>query len=429
MISTQNNVTRLANTPPMAVVPFFVYGSISFMVACLLAFFSTDALLRHYLNPEIISLTHFLAIAWATMIIFGAAHQLLPVLIESSIYSIKLVYIVFVISAVSLPFLLFSFYKFQMGFIARISAFLMLLAFIIFLINVSLSIYKSKTENIHAIFVFTSAIWLLITGISGFLQVYNLTSVLLQNNSFYYLPFHAAAGIGGWFLLLVIGIASRLIPMFLISKYSNKNLLWAIYILINTGLGLFIYLFLNSFSKILYHIPITLITIAILLFIFYCYNSYKDRIRRIVEPQLKISLVSVISTFVPLLIIAVIIGSSANNNFNVKLISLYGFIIFFICISMLIMGMTFKTLPFIIWNKIYGKTAGKHETPSPKELYSSRIFNIMVIVYGIAVVIFASGILLSHEISIKAGAALMFISSVLYNFNVFKVIFHKASFK
>lgn len=426
MTAGQSNITQLANTPPKAIIPFFAYAAISFATACAMLFFSADDLIRHYLNPEIIAITHVITLGWVTMIIFGAAHQLLPVLIESGIYSHKLIHIIFWLAAAGIPMLVFSFYKFDMGNLALFSAFLIFTAFVIFLFNTAMSIYRSKTENIHAIFVFTSAVWLLVTGVSGILQVYNFSEVLLSNNSFYYLPFHAVSGIGGWFLLLVIGIGSRLIPMFLISKYSNTKLLWAIYVLVNAGLVLFVYFFLNSFKNNWHFLPVTLIFVAVLMFGYYCFEAFRQRIRKIVEPQLKVSLFSVASIAVPLMLISYFIAVSANSDLSVKIISLYGFLVFFVCLSLLIMGMTFKTLPFIVWNKIYGKLAGKFQTPNPKELYSSSVFNAMTAIYILSLVVFTVGLIFSAVIAIRTSAVLMCISAILYNLNVFKVIFHKA---
>lgn len=428
MLNGQSNVAQNANTPANAVVPFFIFGGLSFITASVISFFSANKLLSHYLNPEIISLTHIMALGWVTMIIFGAILQLLPVFIESQIYSIKLAYIVFGISIIAIPMLVFSFYRFDMGKSSIIAAILMITAFVIFLINIAISILNSKTENIHAIYIFTSAIWLMVTGISGLLQVVNFSTVLLENNSFYYLPFHAISGICGWFLLLVIGISSRLIPMFLISKYTNTKLLWAIYILINLGIVTFIFIFLHNYQNYLYYIPIILIFISIILFIFYCYNAFKQRIRKTVESQLKVSLFSVSSIIIPLILILIIIGLTGFDKMQIKIFSIFGFFVFFVTLSVLILGMTFKTLPFIIWNKIYGKISGKFPTPSPKDLYSNFLFNIMIITNGIAVLLFISGIIFSEVLVAKSGAAIMFVSALLYNLNLFKIIFHKPSF-
>ena len=166
---------------------------------------------------------------------------------------------------------------------------------------------QSKKENVHAVFVFTATLWLLITTLVGLFLVYNFTSPILSNDSLYYLPLHAHLGIIGWFLLLVMGVGSRLIPLFLISKYQNVKLLWWIYGLINFALISFIVLFLYVKITVLYLVPLVTIFVSILMFGFFCYKAYKDRLRKKVDDQLKISLLSVLMMLLPLAFLLVMI--------------------------------------------------------------------------------------------------------------------------
>lgn len=122
------------------------------------------------------------------------------------------------------------------------------LSVLAYLINLGVTITRSKKENVHAVFVFTAVAWLFLTAFFGLVLVYNFNSHLLPKDSQHYLTLHAHAGIAGWFLLLVIGVASRLVPMFLISKYTNPRLLWVIYDLINGALVLYLILFFNAIS-------------------------------------------------------------------------------------------------------------------------------------------------------------------------------------
>jgi hypothetical protein len=110
---------------------------------------------------------------------------------------------------------------------------------------------------------------------------------------------------------------------------------------------------------------------------------------------------------------------------NVNLIITYGFIIFFGWITAIILGMTFKTLPFIIWNKVYHRLAGKGKTPNPKDLFSNRIFKWMSIFYILGFVLFITGILLHSAIVLQIASTLLLLTSLLYNWNVIKLLMHK----
>lgn len=397
------------------------------MIACILLLFSSDSFNQNHFSPKLLAITHTMALGWGTMIIMGASHQLVPVLIENKIYSNSLALFSFYLLAIGLPLLVYGFITFNMGDVSKWGGRLILLSIISYVINLAMSIYKSKAENIHILFVFIASIWLLLTALFGLALIYNFTSNLLPNDSLMYLPMHAHAGIVGWFLLIIIGVGSRLIPMFLISKYQNTKTLKTILILINIAMLLYILTYKGSIT-IYTFIAASFIVISILLFINYCRKAYKARIKKKLDNQIKISLLSVLLMSVPVIILSIILwlnyqSDSSNNNLVIS----YGFIIFFGWITAIILGMTFKTLPFIIWNKIYKVQSTSQKYPNPNELYNQKIFKIMSIIYVISIVIFSSGILMNFRWMLQLGALSFIATSVLYNINVVKLIFRKTS--
>ncbi|MCC7051302.1 MAG: cytochrome c oxidase subunit I [Bacteroidia bacterium] len=417
----------IKTTSYKVVTPFYIYAAVSFFIATLLLLISGQSFLGHYFHPKILAVTHTMALGWGTMIIFGAGHQLVPVLIEGKLYSEKLAVISFYIAAIGIPILLCGFYSFNMGLPALIGGTLVTLALLIFLINIVKSIAESKKENVHALYIFTATLWLFITALLGLTLVYNFTYKLLPENSVHFLPLHAHLGIVGWFLLLVIGVASRLIPLFLISKYTNNQLLWAIYLLINSALIIYILLFAFFTKATAYtFFPSTLILIASVCFIYYCYQAYKHRLRKQVDEQTKLSILSMFMLILPmvLLFIFVVMLITVSEE-QTNLILTYGFLIFFGWITAIILGMTFKTLPFIIWNKVYHHRSSIGKTPSPKELFNSSVFNAMGLFYLTGLIVFSVGILFSISLLLSVGAILLIITSILYNWNVFKIINHK----
>ena len=425
MFPGTTNTGLAKNTSYKVVLPFYLYAGLALLAATLILLFSTPAFLQHYFHPRTLAITHLMALGWGTMMILGASHQLVPVLIEGKLYSNTLAYLSFFFAAVGIPFLVTGFYEFDFGWPAQTGAILINAAIIFYLINIAISMARSGKENVHATFVFTGTLWLLITTIVGLFLVYNFTHNILSRDSLWYLPLHAHIGIVGWFLLLVIGVGSRLIPLFLISKYDNKEILWWIYSLINFSLVSFIILFLFTKKSWLYLFPFIAIAAALVLFGCYCYHAYHERIRRKVDDQVKISLLSVLMMALPLIILLIVILCLLFSISNIRLILVYGFCIFFGWITAIIFGMTFKTLPFIVWNKVYHDKAGLGKTPNPKELFNNNIFLWMSSSYILGFVLFIAGVLISNELIIKIACILLLISAILYNGNVWKAITHK----
>ncbi len=426
MFAGRDNDILVKNTTHKVVLPFYLYAALSFLVCTIVLFFSAKAFTQYYFHPHILAITHIMALGWGTMIILGASHQLVPVLIEGSLYSTRLAYCSFILAAVGIPMMVYSFYVFDMGWPAKWGGRFVLLSVLCYVINVAVSMVKSKAKNIHSFFILTASLWLFLTAFLGLMLVYNFTYPFLPKESFKYLPLHAHIGVIGWFLLLVIGVGSRLIPMFLISKYTNTKLLWLIYILINGGLLLFLIKFLY-YPTGSCNIPIGALLLALILFGKYCYSIYRQRIRRQVDEQMKISLLSVMMMLLPVIFLVSITGWLLADKLNGQMVLIYGFVIFFGWITVIIFGMTFKTLPFIVWNKVYHQKAGLGKTPNPKDLFNNKIFIVMALTYLSGFILFIAGAYLADVFVLNFATIFLILSAVLYNYNVIKVLLHKPS--
>jgi hypothetical protein len=269
-----------------------------------------------------------------------------------------------------------------------------------------------------------ASVWLFSTTFFGLLLVFNFSRSLLPADSVTYLSIHAHLGLVGWFLLMVVGVASRLIPMFLISKYTNNKTLWLIFTLINLSLISFILFKVINVAEGLYYVPLSLALIAIVLFGSYCRKAYKVRIRKNVDEQMKVSLLSVVQMLLPFIAMIIVLALLPDNTHpNIAL--LYGFCIFFGWITAIIFGMTFKTLPFIVWNKVYHQKAHAGKTPAPKDLFSEKVFNRMSIAYLVGFILFVAGIILLNDVLLKTGAVALLAAAVLYVFNTGITLLHQ----
>ena len=404
------------------VLPFYIYAALGFLCGTLLLLLHTDIVAVHHFNPHTLAITHTMALAWGTMIIFGASHQLLPVLIEGKLDSDVMAYLTFAFAAVGIPVLIFGFYVFDVGLPMQIGGVLINIGVLCYFINVCRSAFKSNKRNVHAWYVITAALWLFTTTLFGLLLVFNFSSEIFSENSINYLSLHAHLGIVGWFLLMVIGVGSRLIPMFLISKYTDDKMLWLIFGLLNIALISFSCFYLYGFSSALFYVPIILGLVAITLFGRHCCKAYKHRIRKSVDQQVKTSLISVVQMLVVLI---VALAFLPDGKFP-AIALIYGFCIFFGWLTAIIMGMTFKTMPFIIWNRVYHNRAHQGKTPAPKELFNEGIYKIMLYGYLGGFVLFILGIILLNQIVLKAAASALVIAALLYFYNVMVTATHKS---
>lgn len=427
MFPTANHTNHAQTTPAKLVLPFYLYAALSFLTATILLLISVKDFTGHFFNPHILAVTHIMALGWCTMIILGASHQLVPVIIEGCLYSPFLAMSSFILAAIGIPLLVYGFYQFNMGWPAKLGGILIVLALLSYAVNLGLSISKSGKESVQSSFILSASLWLLITTIVGLLLVYNFTIPLLQRNSVEYLSFHAHIGIVGWFLLLVIGVGSRLIPMFLISKYQNNGILWWIFGLVNSGLLAFAGFFLYNGAAYLFFIPLFMILAGVFLFIYYCYQAYRERIRKKVDDPMKLSLGSILIMALPALVmIVVLVMLTGMQEAPSKLVLAYGFLVFFGWLTAIILGMTFKTLPFIIWNKVYHRLLGKVKAPNPRELFNDKMVQAMLYCFFAGAGVFFMGILWESIGLLRVGAVLLLVTAIVYNWNVLYLLNHKA---
>ncbi|MGJ7029534.1 cytochrome C oxidase subunit I [Niabella hirudinis] len=407
------------------VLPFYIYASLGFLFGTILLLCSTDAIEAHYFNPHILAITHTMALAWGTMIILGASHQLLPVLVEGELASDRLAYLTFGFTAAGIPLLIYGFYLFNTGWPLQTGAVLINIGLICYLANVLTSSFKSSRRNVHAWYVIAATLWLLATTIFGLLLVLNFSIPIFPRNSVDYLSIHAHLGIVGWFVMMVMGVGARLIPMFLISKYTNDRVLWLIFVLLNGALISFSILYLAGLSALWYYIPVGIGLTAVVFFGRHCYKAYKVRLRKSVDQQMQTSLISVAQMLLPFVALIIALALLPQGKFP-GMAMIYGFCIFFGWITAIILGMTFKTMPFIVWNKVYHSKAHKGRTPAPKDLFNDSVYKIMLYSYLGGFMVFIPGMVFLSQIALKAGALLLLIAALLYVYNVLITTGHKS---
>ena len=424
MFAPAPNTELQQTTTYKVVLPFYIFAALSFLIASILLLLHTDVFHQHYFHPHTLAITHIMALGWGTMIILGASHQLLPVLIEGKLDSDLLAYLTFIFTAIGIPFLAVGFYIFHTGWVLQTGAVLINFGVVCYLTNVISSIYESKKHDVHAWYMAAASIWLFSTTFFGLLLVFNFSKSLLPDSSVAYLSIHAHLGLIGWFLLLVVGVASRLIPMFLISKYTNNKMLWWIFALINASLISFIFFKVWNVATVFYYVSLLLSLTAIVLFGSYCRKAHNVRIRKNVDEQMKISLLSVAQMLLPFIVLIIVLAFLPDDK-HANITLLYGFCIFFGWITAIILGMTFKTLPFIVWNKVYHDKAHGGKTPVPKDLFSEKIFNGMSITYLTGFILFVTGIIFLSDFLLKAGAVALLATAVLYVYNTGITLLHQ----
>ncbi len=418
------------NAPsPKVVVPHYVFGGLTLLLTSLLIVFYPKSFTQHFFSAQLLAITHLLVLGWITMIIFGALYQLLPVIMEVKLYSEQLAKFSFGLLGIGTIMLAFAFWHFSFDSIMYVAGSSIVISVGLFVANVLLTAQSSNKKVIERTFIISSVIWLLFTVLAGLTLAINLSHPFLKVSHIELLKLHAHAGLVGWFIQLIIGVSSKLLPMFMVAHgVGTKRLNFAFYA-INIGLLVgIVSLYLQI--KIGIVISAVLIVAGIISYLSFLIESYKKRIKKQLDIGMKQSALSYAILVIPLfLVFTLLFNFEFLDNLTLPLSVAYGSAIVIGFITSLVMGQTYKTLPFIVWLKVYKGRVGKVVLPLPKDLYSEKVANAQVWLFAAGFVFLLIGISSSSKNLVMLGGIILLLSVTLYNFNILKIVFHKARIK
>ena len=409
------------------VVAHYALSALFFLALSLMLLFSINSFSGHYFQPKLLALTHTAALGWGTLIIFGALYRLLPIILETDLYSIALCWLSLAFFVPGTIMLIYSFWLFQPGIYMQIGGTSVLIGIICFAINVYKTANIKKLISINQEFILTSSIWLIFTAVFGVLMIFNFRHPFLPKDHLHFLRLHAHLGLIGWFLMLIIGVSSKLIPMFLVSKYEKTNLIQYSYYLINVALLLFLindYLYgINFITYLIYLFGI----LGVGFYFLHLYRCFISRLRKTIDlPMIKSMLSFIFLAFAILILPFIIFYNLKSDAVALKLSVVYGVLIFMGWISTLILGQTFKTLPFIIWMRHYGNLPAQVKTPLPESLFSNNILKIQFISFIVFLTAFIPSIVLRLPWFTYLALISLVITALSYCLNISKMLLHKS---
>jgi len=428
-----NSGLSTKNAPSASVVlPHYIYGAVAFLVASIMMYFSASNLSSSFIGPKILGLAHMLVLGWVTMIIFGALYQLIPVVMEVKLFSEKMTYISFIGLGLGNIILVSGFWQTYTSptLYSILGGILIILGIIFFVINALLTAKTSTVNSTENNFIIASIFWLLIAVSFGFFILLNNYYGFLSISPLDLLKAHASIGLVGWFMMLVMGVASTLLPMFFIVHNLNAKFIKASFYFTNIGLILLVISLLAGAAIWIISISVVIVAIGIFLFVRYNYDAYNRRLRKKLDIGMKLSVASFVLLAVSVSSgILMLLSTFLFSQLTVALAIVFGFTLLMGFFTSLILGQMYKTLPFIVWLVKYQDKVGKFKTPLPADLYSEKVANIHYFSFIIGSFLAIIGILLSIKLIIEIAALAYFVTALLYLFNTMKIIFHQENLK
>lgn len=391
------------------VIPYYIIAPLCFVIFQALLLVSVPDIHLHYFQPKLLALTHLFVLGWATIMIFGASNQLVPVIAEARLYNKALPVWCLVCLIIGVPLLVWSFWAFQFTWITYTGAAFILIAITLHAYNIYKSITDGKSSIITDIMLMAHA-WLFITGTIGLLLLINLVYPLFPEEHLHYLKIHAPIGMAGWFLQLIIGVSARLVPMFILSRKENAKLLNITFYTLNAGLALFLIegmIFRSFYGRYMY---LLLIITGLITYGLYIRGCYKSALRKQNDAGMRQTFIAI--AFVLVAIILLLLAMWSGTGMQPRISTAFGFGFFGGLVSIIIMGQTFKTLPFIVWMHI----TKPNTLPElmPKDLFKEHWVNLQLWVYLPGLLLLLAGLISQQQILVYTGSVLMLVASIIY---------------
>ena len=426
---------------------FMITGVVALFIGVAFLLLRPEMLATYHYNQYVIAATHLFVLGWICTIVMGAMYQLVPVALETKLYSEKLAAVQFVFHLVGFTGMVWMFWTWNMKQVGHFGAVLSV-GVCLFVYNIARTLLRVPRWNVVAIAVASALGWLSLAVCAGLTIAvgkctYDVATALSPANTFGVLlhglksvatftvrfgqigAMHAHAHLGalGVFIMLIVGISYKLVPMFMLSDIQSRGRAAASVTLLNAGL-------LGSFVTILLRNRLAFAFALVVVAGLACYGIemiaiLSTRKRRTLDWGLR-AFLTAIGLLAPLSILALVLSwpGLPLTTLTGQLENVYGFVALVGVVSFAIIGMFYKIIPFLVWYGSYSRQIGLSKVPSLADLYSPGLQAVGYWTYiaGMAVTVIA--IILANTVAARCGCALLALSLGTLAVNVIKMLSH-----
>jgi hypothetical protein len=377
-----------ANAPPFVLPGEHFAAALVFLLAGAIGLVGIAPALTDGFYPaaRVVAVTHLFTLGWITTSIMGALYQFLPVALGQPIRSIVLAHVTFALYVPGLA-------AFVSGLAAGASALMLAGAvsfgagILLFAGNLAATLQRAKPRGVTWWALAAADVYLVITLVLGLALAGNLRWGFLGADRVTALGTHIHVALGGWVLLVMIGVAHRLLPMFLLSHGAGERFARAAVGLVATGAGALAVL--HHAPRLLgRYLPAALLAAGLVCFLIQARRFYATRRRPAVDPGMRLAAGALGLLGVALGFAGPVIVTGAAPRVATAYVATA-----ILGISLFVAAHYYKIVPFLIWYHRFGPLAGKQPVPRVADLFSARVAGV------------AGALLLGGAVSLSAAVA------------------------
>ena len=362
-----------------------------------------------YLSPHVAGVTHCFTLGWLTMTIFGALYQLLPVALGVPIRSERWGHVSFWSYAPGVALFATGIATSSL-FLRHVGIVLVAFGIVCLVVNIASSLRAAPERDVVWAAVAIALAFLTSTLGIGLVLLHSLHTGLLAGARVRVLAVHLHVAMIGWVLIMIVGISSRLLPMFLLAhgastRWSRHAIAFLAAGVCSLSAGVLCGLTRSHSvgTAVLAWAGVALIDAGVLCYLEQVRLVYTARVRPKLDAGLRHVAMSLLFLCVSALLGPVVLYQGSGHP---------GLAIAYVALALLgslvlfAIGQFYKIVPFLVWISRFRNDMGRKRVPTVAELYSARIAHGGLVALSLAVVALAAGAALGSPTVVRAGALL-----------------------
>jgi hypothetical protein len=424
-------VARPAATPNLAGIQaaavrlplcFVLAGVVSLLISAGFLLAQPDLLAMYHYTPHLIAMSHLFVLGFICSIVMGAMYQLVPVTLETQLFSERLVKWQFAAHLIGFTGMVWAFWNFNMVLVGAFGS-LLTLGVGLFVFNMACTLAKVKNWKVIKFGIASALFWLSSTIAAGLVLTASKCWSFISFQPLAAMHAHAHLGVVGVFVMMIVTVSYKLVPMFTLSEMQNERRAWWSVALLNLGLlGAFFTILLQSSFKPVFAL---VIIAGFVLYGWEIITILRTRNRRTLDWGMKYFLTA-IALLVPLSILALVLSWSGLplTAFTMQLENVYGLLALAGLVGLAILGMLYKIVPFLVWFHSYSRHIGRAKVPALAEMYSVPLQVTGYWSFLAGLIVLCAATVLSHETGIRWGGGLLALSLAIFAVNMGKILSH-----
>jgi hypothetical protein len=327
-----------------------------------------------FTDSRVLAVTHLFTLGWITTTILGALCQFLPVALGTRLRSESLAAAGLVLYAPGLLLFLAATVMRSTGWM-MIGAALFGGALLFFAGNLIATLWRAEERSLTWYALLGAAVFLIVTVAMGTALSGNLRWGFVGGERLTMLAVHIHVAVAGWVMLVMVGVAHHLLPMFLLSHGASERPAWWALGLLSGGSALLLVghhwmgpIVIWGSAAMLTGGTIALMTQAALF--------YRHGRKPALDPGLRLAAAGIAWLGAAVLLAPFFVVGGAGAP---RVATAYVLALVLGGLSLFVAGHFYKIIPFLVWYHRFGPLVGTRPLPRAVDLYSDRLARLVAI--------------------------------------------------